>query len=259
MLYNNSEIAGDGVALSKKGVTIMLNIALCDDEPFWLEKLRTCLEKSDDLNVSLSCYSSGEALLAAYQDGVRFDVLFLDMEMPGKSGMETARAIRAMGSEAVIVFVTSYERYAIEGYEVSALAYLLKSRLEEKLPRVIDMLVERSCDQESSVVIKTTQGEIGIKRREILYCEKSGHYVVVHTETDAHRSRMALSELEARIHSEQFVRCHSGFLVNLAHVRTITEKSVLMQKQGLDVPVGRGFKDDLRKAWQRYLKKEAGL
>lgn len=81
----------------------------------------------------------------------------------------------------------------------------------------------------------------------------------MHTEQTVYKTRMTMTEFENLLRPELFVRCHSGYVVNLAQVRNLTEKKVILQRSGLEVPIGRSFKDDLRKAWTRYLKKEAGL
>lgn len=238
----------------------MLTIALCDDEPFWREKIAAYLATRDDFACALSSYGSGEALITAcQQEAIHFDALFLDMEMPGLSGLETARALREMGSETVIVFVTGYLEYAVEGYEVEAFRYLLKPSLDAKLPGIVTALMEKLNAQRTSVVLKTTQGEIVIDPQTILFCEKTGHYITVHTENDIHKTRMTMADFEKLLPSEAFVRCHNGFIVNLSQVRNLTEKKVILQRPNLEVPIGRSFKDDLRKAWTRYLKKEAGL
>lgn len=238
----------------------MLHFALCDDEPFWREKIAAYFKTRDDLEVKLSCYDSGEALLKACQhESLHFDAIFLDMEMPGLTGIETAKALRELGSEAVIVFVTGYLEYAVEGYEVEAFRYLLKPSLDAKLPGIVTALMEKLNARRTSVVLKTTLGEIVIDPQTILFCEKTGHYITVHTENDIHKTRMSMSDFEKLLHSDFFVRSHNGFLVNLSQVRTLTEKKVILQRAALEIPIGRGFKAMLRKAWTRYLKKEAGL
>ena len=238
----------------------MLHFALCDDEPFWREKIAAYFKTRDDLEVKLSCYDSGEALLKTCQyENRHFDAIFLDMEMPGLTGLETAKVLREMGCEALVVFVTSYLEYAVEGYEVEAFRYLLKPGLDAKLPGIVTALIEKLNPQQTSVVLKTALGEIAIDSQTILFCEKTGHYITVHTENAAHKTRMAMADFEKLLSSESFVRCHNGFIVNLSQVRNLTEKKVILQRSGLEVPIGRSFKDGLRKAWTRYLKKEAGL
>lgn len=238
----------------------MMKFALCDDEIFWIEKIVAYFEMCENINVSLSCYNSGECLLEACQNKeTNFDAIFLDMEMRGMNGLEVAKAIRDMGSSAIIVFVTAYDQYAVEGYEYEAFGYLLKPKLEEKLPHIVTALVRKLNSQCTSIVIKTTQGEIAMNIQEILFCEKNGHYIVVHTENAVYKTRMSMSDFEKLVPSEWFVRCHNGFMVNLQKVRNLTEKNVIMQKIGVEVPIGRSFKAALRKKWAQYLKMEAGL
>lgn len=238
----------------------MLHFAVCDDEPFWIEKIAGYFASREDVDISLSCHNSGDALIDAFQnDGVHYDAVFLDMEMLGKNGLETAKILREMGNEVVIVFVTSYGEYAIAGYEVEAFRYLLKPSLDEKLPCIVTALVEKLARQRTTIVVKTKRGEIIIDPQEILFCEKTGHYIVVHTENAIHKTRMSMADFEKMLHSDFFVRSHNGFLVNLSQVRTLTEKKVILQRAALEIPIGRGFKAMLRKAWTQYLQKEAGL
>lgn len=238
----------------------MMKFALCDDEQFWIEKIIAYFEMCEYINVSLCSYNSGQRLLEDCQnEDIQFDAIFLDMEMPGMNGLEIAKALRDMGNRAIIVFVTAYDQYAVEGYEYEAFGYLLKPKLEEKLPHLVNMLLRKLNNQRSSFFVKTNHGEVSIEYHKILYCEKVGHYVVVYTESDVFKTRMSMSDFEKLLRSEQFVRCHKGFLVNFSKVRNLLEKKIVMQNLGLEVPIGRGFKADLRKAWTQYLKREAGL
>lgn len=238
----------------------MFKFALCDDEQFWIEKIIAYFEMCEYINVSLCSYNSGQRLLEDCQnEDIQFDAIFLDMEMPGMNGLEIAKALRDMGNRAIIVFVTAYDQYAVEGYEYEAFGYLLKPKLEEKLPHLVTALVRKLNSQCASIVIKTTQGEIAMSIQEILFCEKNGHYIVIHTENAVYKTRTSMSDFKKQISSEWFVRCHNGFMVNLPKVRNLTEKNVIMQRIGVEVPIGRAFKATLRKTWAQYLKMEAGL
>lgn len=238
----------------------MLHIALCDDEPIWLEKMAHYFASRQDLAITTTRYSDGEALVRDCRAQLQhFDAVFLDMEMLGLSGIDTAQALREMGSDVVIVFVTSHSEYAIDGYDYGAFGYLLKSSLDQKLPGLTDRLIEKLNEQSGTIVVKTTQGEVVLKREDIVYCEKSRHYVIVHTQTADHQARLSLNDFEASLQSPLFVRTHRGFLVNLMYVKRIREKNVVMKDETLNIPVGREYKEELRKAWNLYLRKEAGL
>lgn len=238
----------------------MVHIALCDDEPVWLEKMDNYFASQQDLSITTTHYSDGETLVRDCRENFHhFDAVFLDMEMPGMSGIDIAQALHEMGSTVVIIFVTSYTEYAIDGYDYGAFGYLLKSSLDQKFPRIMDRLKVKLKEQSATLMVRATQGEVILKKEDIIFCEKRAHYVIVHALKADYSIRLSMSDFEANLQSSSFARTHRGFLVNFAHVECIREKFIVMKDKKLEIPVGREYKVELRKAWNLYLKKEAGL
>ncbi|MCM1188117.1 MAG: LytTR family DNA-binding domain-containing protein [bacterium] len=231
-----------------------LKIAVCDDDPVQREYLQRIVSewmKKSRNPAQIREYASAEAFLFDYAEEKDFDILLLDVEMPGISGTDLAKKVREDNSAVQIVFITGYYEYFGEGFDVSALHYLIKPVDEEKLFPVLDKAVrhlERNCRR---VLISTGEGEIKIPLAEILYAEAQNVYTAVYTETGNYRTRMALGKFVNQL-DDTFFRVHRSYVVNLKHIRKITRTEAAMMNGDL-VPISRGMYDTLHAAVIKYL------
>lgn len=181
------------------------------------------------------------------------DILILDIDMPGMNGMDAARAIRSTDQRVVILFITNMAQYAINGYEVDAVDYVIKPigyydfvmKLKKALRRMNRL-------QPEQLAIDSEQGLRRVAVAEILYVEVMGHYLIYHTVADQFRVRGSMKEAESFLLRHHFYRCHKSYLVNLAHVSNIQSGQVSVS--GEQLPLGRTFKDSLMSAYLRYLR-----
>ena len=154
-----------------------LRIAVCDDEQAQRELLEEYIRKwakGREYQAGISSFSDGEALLAAFSRE-SFDLLLLDIQMQGTDGMCVARKIRAAGHETGILFVTGYEDYLAEGYEVEAFRYLLKPLQPEKLWDALDQYLLRRKRARRYWTVETPEGQKRVELARILYLESFGH------------------------------------------------------------------------------------
>lgn len=150
-----------------------------------------------------------------------YDVVFLDIRMPGMSGLAALPRVRACQPDADVVFVTAYDDHAIEAFDLAAADYLLKPVSEPRLRRTLERLAARRSTGHSSVdklPVTTDTGTLILRIAEIRFVEARGHSTFAKTFDAAHRTRYTLSELERRLRAHGLVRCHRGFLVNPDHV-----------------------------------------
>lgn len=232
-----------------------LSIAVCDDDETdlqyitglvgdWAERAR--------IPVSVRTFPSGEAFLFHYAENRDFDVLLLDVEMGKLSGIDLARQIRAQDSCVQIVFITGYSDFISEGYDVSALHYLMKpvkpGKFDEVLSRAADL-----CRQERPFLLVTSEREtIRIFFDDIYYAESQGHYMLIYTHETRYRVRLTVSGLLEQL-DEGFYRCSRFFVVNLRHVCRITKSEVLLDNHA-SLPLGRGQYDEINKTMISYLR-----
>lgn len=202
----------------------MIRIGVAEDDPAGVDRLLGHLDRfqrDHGESLRISRFADGADLLHDYRPD--WDVLLLDIRMERVDGMTTAQRIREVDSEVLIVFVTSSPQYAVSGYRVDALSYLLKPvsyrELEQEMLRCVQRLSRRERRQ---MLFSTTDGaRHRVDLADILYFESSRNHVLIHT-LDADLATVGtLKALEAEVEGAGFVRCNSGYLVNLRHVTGI--------------------------------------
>lgn len=211
-----------------------MNIAICDDEIAELEHLQQLIVDyggQKQTSYAVSCFQSGEALLSSMDEGKGFDIIFLDVFMSPSSGLLVARKIREFNKNCTIIFATNSPDYAIEGYGVRALQYLLKPIGMVALSSVLELAMEVQMAKVPKVVhIKTRQGNFNIPLSDILFAESDARVITIHRRSQEKISFYErLDNFELRCQDERFLRCHKSFLVNLEYVHSIANNSVIME------------------------------
>lgn len=237
-----------------------MRFAICDDEQTAINILQDQFDQRPELAIEHDAYTSGEALLAAYKNGARYDALFIDMEMSGMNGIDTANAIREMDDEVIVIYVTSYTRYMKQAFGHNVLDFVEKSQLDTDLPHAIDTVARELARRRLSLNIADNKKTVHLYYDEIFYIESVGHYLEFHTKDTVYRSRSALSQLETSLTPGIFARALKGFLVNLEHVRAVNAADITLRDKDMPrIPLGEKYKADFRQNWQRYLERKAGI
>lgn len=193
----------------------------------------------------MTCFPSAEAF--RFAGDTDWDILLLDVEMPGMSGIDLAKRLRGAGCRAEIIFITSHFECMAEGYEVDALHYLVKPVPAEKLRAVLDRAAARLAVEPPSVVIACEEGNVKLYESELLYAESFLHDLVLHTTGPDYRIRESISAFAGRL-SADFFRTHRSYLVNLKAVVRIGRTSILL-RGGAEVPLARGKYDAINRAF----------
>ena len=210
-------------------------IAVCDDEPIFIEKIKHIL-----LDCEIDGFTDSGRLLQALEDGRGYDVIFLDIAMPGLDGIGLAREIRETDEDVIIVFVTSRVEFMQTGYEVRAFRYLLKEQLEAGLPAIwMDIEKELAGRKDQYFVFEFNRQSYRYSCREIVYFESSLRRIVLHTKSGTAVLYGNLDEIEAAHPS--FVRIHKSFLVNPRHIRVLSA-GIVVTVDGETLPVSRRYK-----------------
>lgn len=243
-----------------------INIMIAEDEFLAREELQYLLDKEKDFTL-LPSAESGEQLLELYFE-YRPDVVFLDIEMPGITGVEAAKQITASTNEPpLFVFTTAYDTYAVDAFAIEALDYLLKPfdqvRLQQTLERIRIKLrtgeedtsdaKEAQAPPPASNKLLVDDGEkmIVISPESIYYAVPSQRMLEIHTENEVIESKMTLQELEKKLSGRAFFRTHRSYLVNLNHILEITPwfngayNITLKNKDKTIIPVSRSARKAL--------------
>lgn len=231
-----------------------LKMAVCDDDSaqrtYIYEKISSWVKRNRHL-AEIRQYAGAKEFLFDYSEEKDFDILLLDIEMPGMNGVELAKLVRNGNSTIQIVFITGYYEYFSDGFDVSALHYLIKPVDEGKLYPVLDRAVNHLASRERSVLLAAADGSIKLPQADILYVESENVYIIVHAAQENYRVRMTLGKFAAQL-DETFFKVHRSFIVGLRHVRKITRRDITMAN-GDTVPISRGMYDTVHAALIKYL------
>lgn len=215
----------------------MLHISFAEDDPAMALQLRQYLDRygaEHGLELEVRAFASGDELLRQYDTSC--DILLLDVEMPGIDGMETARALRQRDRDVVIVFITNIARYAVDGYEVEALDFILKPVNYFTFSVKLDRAVRRARQQaRHTVCLQLADGMQMLDTQEIYYLETRDRMLYYHTGKGVFRLRGSLSAAEKELAPWNFARCNQCYLVNLRYVSGIVRDTVTVAGHSLEI------------------------
>jgi DNA-binding LytR/AlgR family response regulator len=201
---------------------VTIRALIVDDEAPARSELRYLLAGHDEMEVVGEAASAAEALALAR--AVPYDVVFLDVQMPGMTGLEAAPLVRDQPRPPAVVFVTAHPEHAVDAFAVEAFDYVLKPVDPDRLARVVQRLRERAPAQDSPVgkipVVAGGRTEL-VDQDAIHYVQADGDYSRVHTYDRSYLCTASLGELEERLPGNRFARIHRSYLVNLAKVASV--------------------------------------
>lgn len=233
----------------------MLEIAICDDEPVMRKELSGYLSKyitlRQDKAYRISGFESGSQLL---ESGQEFDLIFLDIQMEGLDGIETARRLRQRGSRGRIVFVTILKECVFEAFEVEASGYLIKPLDAEQFRRTMDRVFGNigTKPKERLLIQRGNQSQI-VLLSECVYCEVQGRKIYIHQENGEVTDYYDRLENLKNLVDGRFFQCHRSYLVNLDYVRGCEAGQVLLPR-GETIPVSRLREREFTQALLKHMK-----
>ncbi|MDQ4502760.1 LytTR family DNA-binding domain-containing protein [Sinomonas sp. ASV322] len=232
----------------------MLTVLVVDDELPAVRELAYLLGKDGRIGTVHTAGSGAEALLALEREDI--DAIFLDIHMPGLSGLDLARVIARFARPPAVVFVTADEEHALEAFDLAAVDYLLKPVGSERLSRCVGRIValqeeSRPAPQEPAPELITVE-QAGVTRRirreDVRFVQAQGDYARLHTVDGSYLVRVPLNDLERQWAPAGFVRVHRSFLVAMANVEQLrlggAHASVVVA--GVELPVSRRLLPGLR-------------
>lgn len=233
----------------------MLKIAVCDDEADYRKYVvRTIEEIFRDMHIHIDLweFSGGGGLLESINEKTHFDVIFLDIKMPDKLGMEVAKLIRDKYKDTVLVFISGFDNYVFEAFDYDAAAYILKSEFDKKIESVIGRIISKIDISSTEMTFKNQDGQYRIYLKDIVYFESISHSIFIHdNENRVIKITYSLSQLEKEFFEYNFFRIHSGYLVNLKYVYSIDNNSVILTNKK-SLPISRHRIKEVKKAFHKF-------
>lgn len=229
----------------------MIHIAIVEDEKEFAQTLQEYIQRymaETHTAIQADTFHDGMSFLDEYSG--KYQIVFMDIAMPHMNGMDTAERLRKVDSNVCLIFITSLAQYAIRGYEVEALDFIVKPvaydlfkiRLEKAISRI------RTADY---YTIKTANGLRKIRLSDLIYIESNKHYLYFHTTTETSRMRGTMRDLEGAFEQKGFALISGSLLVNLSYVEEIEGNSVTAGGEML--AVARAYKTKFRERLTEYM------
>ena len=235
----------------------MLQIAFCDDDQSVLDQLSELLDKyrvERNRDMTFTSFHSPLELLAEVNKGLRLDVLFLDVIMPGENGISAAQEIRQYDSNVKIIFLTSSSEFAVESYTVGAYFYQLKPIWEDSFFRLMDsVLAECRKEEQHSLVLRCKSGIERIDLERLEYCEVIGRTLVFHMAGGrVLESTGSLDSLSAELEIYgNFLRPHRSFLVNMEYIQGVSYRGIRLSSLA-EIPIPHGKLSEIKNRYLEY-------
>lgn len=229
----------------------MINCLAIDDEPLALRQLTSNLQKVPFFCVVGSCQSAMEAMRVLEEKTV--DVVFIDINMPDINGMEFVKSLQ---HPPMVVFTTAYQEYALEGYKVDALDYLLKPygmadimRAAERVKRQYEMMHAATVSyaaEDDAIFLKTDYKVVRILVRDIVYIEGMAEYMRIHLTSQEKPliTLLSMKKMEERLRTASFMRVHKSYIINLKHIAEVNKNRVILD-DGTSISIGDSYREQL--------------
>lgn len=229
----------------------MMNCIALDDEPLALDIIEAYVKKHPELNLIARCNNADEA--SKVLNSQHIDLMFLDIQMPGVTGLNFVRSLK---NKPLFMFTTAYSEYAIDGFELDAIDYLLKPIAYDRFEKAIEKAKEYYTIKNNSgltesdlendfIFVKANQQLIKLAYGEILYVEAFADYVKIFLNDRKIVTLQTMKKMEAKLPSDIFSRVHRSFIVNRKAVQSFSTS--VCEVNGEKIPVGKNYKNDFIK------------
>ncbi len=224
----------------------IINCIIVDDEPMAREILEIHLQKIDSINVVSSCKNAIEAFNSVSSQQI--DLVFLDINMPEISGLSFAKSIN---KNIKVIFTTAYREYAIDGFDLQAVDYLLKPISFERLIQAIDKFAQDNTPinneppiitQEKSdfIFVRSDRKMVKIDFSQINYIESLSDYIKIHLKNKTVVTRETISNIEIKLPKDNFLRIHRSYIISISKIDSFTNELVEINKKA--IPISRSYK-----------------
>lgn len=234
----------------------MLRIAVCDDDDkaVWSHKeiAESCLREIGSIG-DITIYNTSENLLYDItEDSFFYDLILLDIEMPGCTGMEIAETIKPFLPNVKIIFITSHIEYAIDAFELSIFRYVPKNDTVKRLPTAIqDAIKLIELEDGKTYMIRTNSRLEKIPYKEIYYIERDGKNAAITSVGGISKVRKSLQQVYEELGAEEFIYIDRGCIVNMIHIMQIRDGMTVL-KNGVSLPISRSHLSDVKEQINNY-------
>lgn len=233
----------------------MIRIAICEDVKREQQILQSLIKKTRLFSKpSFEFFENGRELIEKYNDGERYDFVFLDVDMPLLNGLDAGKLINSIDSRAIIVFVTNYPQYAIEAYDCSAFNYLIKDSDFDRFCSVISKAVNKYRTFHQTYKITTKNGIITLNVSDIYFVECCQKHLYFHMGNTVYETKKTLSEVYESLFPFGFYQVHQGYIVNFDKVKMVDGHDVVLENDE-KVMISVRKKTEVMRSYSKYIRK----
>ena len=230
-----------------------MRVAICEDEKVFSDQLVEYINEWGSINsifVEIFVYNSAEEFLFIWSENENFEVLFLDIKMKTMTGIELAKMMRKTNKNIQIIFTTNMKEYVFAGYAVSAMQYLLKPIAKKDCFICLNKVNEIN-NNKKYYIFNDLGKTVKMLITDIICFELSSHIATMYTLGEKYTSRKTIAQILEEVNDEAFIRCHKSYIINIAHVDSVSRKSVMMSNN-MEIPVSKNVIDDLNDKFISY-------
>lgn len=256
--------------VSKGGAAMyQYTVGIVDDEPVIRRQIQdffTAYESERGNHMVLSEFATGEALLNAYQESAHpFQILIIDVELPGISGTKAAMEIRQKDKDVCILFLTAFEAYALDAYQADAIGYLVKpvgyTKLKALISKAIiqiDYVTELYQAARRYLTVTSKYQKVHIEISKIVYVEKRHNLCILHCQDAEYACYETLSQLFTKLQEHGFYYSHQGYIVNFKRVQSVGRSELFMDSHAM-VPLSRRYYKEMYQRMVERIKRSREL
>lgn len=232
----------------------MLRLAVCDDNEFFIEQIESYIEKLKEITIVYEVYFSAEEFYSHMLE-MDFDVYFLDIEIAEASGIQLAERIRQMNQYALVIFMTSYSKYAIDVFDVNIFDFVLKPVTYEKFKKIICKVSDYIFTSKTNFIFMHNKNQYAIPDQNIIYIEKVKRKAYIHTNSGhTYECNMTMEEILKQLVTGLFVKINRGCIVNLAMIDEIVRDEIHLMN-GEILYIARDYKMVIKEKHLNYFRK----
>ncbi len=236
----------------------MYQAAIVEDEELFLNSTKTLLAEAfsgKGASVAFDFFLSGDEFLPMIEQHFHYDMIFLDIEMPGMDGISVCRRIREIAPDALVVFVSNKESLVFQTFEVQPFRFIRKSELKEMTPSLTEAILTELKKRDAKIIRFEEAGSgdvFSFDVRTILYVEAQRKDCVIHMAQESTSIRAKFMSLELELGEYHFIKIHRSFLVNMDYISQI-KKDVVLLTNGEDLPLSRSLKEQVKQEFMKNI------
>ena len=239
----------------------MITIGVCDDNiqfaRLLVKSLRTLcateLPERIDCQIAVEFSSCDDVL--RYLEHNTINILFLDINMPTKTGFDLAEKLNQLYPDIIIIFVSAHDNFVYSSFEYSPFRFLRKTHLDKELPGAFKKAVESCMVKEENLTFPSVDGDVSVRTKDILYFEGQRNYYLIHCASTTYRCRGTISQVEELTQNLDFYRMHAAFIVNIANIEKVVGSHSVQMKDGSTISVSQRRFSSFREAYMKFTRK----